>query len=517
MTISPAPAPSSSAASAPRFARDDWASAFRNVGVELSDVPVSAARGTIPEALVGTLYRNGPGRLERGGQWVHHPFDGDGMITALRFEGGSAVLRNRFVRTEGWQAEEQAGKFVYRGVFGTQKPGGVLANAFDLRLKNIANTHVVRLGDQLLALWEAAEPHALDPDTLETRGLSRLDGLLKPGEAFSAHPRFDPGHHGSPRMVTFGVKAGPTSTIRLMEFATQDDPAAGVKAGQLLAERRDSFKGFAFLHDFAITPHWAVFLQNAVAFNPLPFVLGQKGAAQCLASKPGQAGAFWLIPRPGAGNPAGAHASAPPLQVPAPEGFVFHHLNAFETPDGQELVVDSIVYADFPSIGPGTDFRQVDFDSIPEGQLMRCRINLETGAVRQEWLEQRCCEFACVNPARQGLDARYAWMAVAERERGNDPLQAIEKLDLATGERRLWSAAPRGFVSEPLMVPNPDAASADPATEDQGWVLCLVWNGARCASDLVILNAADLSEQAVLELPLAIPHGLHGSWVAAGA
>ena len=510
MTLAPS-------APAARFERSDWASSFRNVGVELSDVPVAAARGTIPTALVGTLYRNGPGRLERGGQWVHHPFDGDGMITALRFEGGQAVLRNRFVRTEGWQAEEQAERFVYRGVFGTQKPGGPLANAFDLRLKNIANTHVVRLGDQLLALWEAAEPHALDPDTLETRGLSRLDGLLKPGEAFSAHPRFDPGHHGSPRMVTFGVKAGPTSTIRLMEFATQDDPAAGVKAGQLLAERPDSFKGFAFLHDFAITPHWAVFLQNAVAFNPLPFVLGQKGAAQCLASKPGQAGAFWLIPRPGAGNPAGAHASAPPLQVPAPEGFVFHHLNAFETPDGQELVVDSIVYADFPSIGPGTDFRQVDFDSIPEGQLMRCRINLETGAVRQEWLEQRCCEFACVNPARQGLDARYAWMAVAERERGNDPLQAIEKLDLATGERRRWSAAPRGFVSEPLMVPNPDAASADPATEDQGWVLCLVWNGARCASDLVILNAADLSEQAVLELPLAIPHGLHGSWVAAGA
>ena len=506
---------------AARYDRADWASAFRNVGVELSDVPVEAARGAIPAGLVGTLYRNGPGRLERGGQWVHHPFDGDGMITALRFEGGRAVLRNRFVRTEGWQAEEQAGRFVYRGVFGTQKPGGPLANAFDLRLKNIANTHVVRLGDQLLALWEAAEPHALDPATLETRGLSRLDGLLKPGEAFSAHPRFDPGHHGDPRMVTFGVKAGPTSTIRLMEFATADAPASGVQAGQLLAERRDSFKGFAFLHDFAITPHWAVFLQNAVAFNPLPFVLGQKGAAQCLASKPGQAGAFWLVPRPGVTAGGGASAQAAPIQVPAPEGFVFHHLNAFESADGRELVVDSIVYADFPSIGPETDFREVDFQAIPEGQLMRCRIDLELArteparAVRQEWLEQRCCEFACVNPARQGLDARYAWMAVTERERGNDPLQAIEKLDLTTGERRLWSAAPRGFVSEPLMVPDPDAAGA--VAEDRGWVLCLVWNGARCASDLVILNAADLREQAVLELPLAIPHGLHGSWVAAGA
>ncbi|MEO1002287.1 MAG: carotenoid oxygenase family protein [Cyanobacteria bacterium J06638_7] len=504
-----APAPHSPAG----YDRSDWASAFRNVASELSGEPLSAARGAIPPELGGCLYRNGPGRLERGGRWVHHPFDGDGMITALHFEQGRARISNRFVRTTGWQAEEAAGRFVYRGVFGTEKPGGLLANAFDLRLKNIANTHVVRLGEQLLALWEAAEPHALDPDTLETRGITLLDGALKPGEAFAAHPRFDPGHHGGRRMVTFGVKAGPTSTIRLMEFAAADDPANGVAAGQLLAERRDSFRGFAFLHDFAITPQWAVFLQNAIAFNPLPYVFGQKGAAQCLASKPGEAGQFWLVPRPGT-EAAARHPQ--PLRVPAPEGFVFHHLNAFEDRSSGELVVDSIYYADFPSIGPDTDFRAVDFATIPEGQLLRCRIDLEQAgrdpatAVRQHWLEQRCCEFATVHPARQGLEPRYAWMAVAERERGNDPLQAIEKLDLVSGERRLWSAAPRGFVSEPVVVPRPGATA-----EDDGWLLCLVWNGARCASDLVILNAADMGEQAVLELPLAIPHGLHGSWAPA--
>ena len=479
------------------YDRADWASAFRNVGVELDGVELTASRGTIPPELGGTLYRNGPGRLERGGQWVHHPFDGDGMIAALRFAGGKAVLRNRFVRTEGWLAEEQAGRFVYRGVFGTQKPGGVAANAFDLRLKNIANTHVVRLGDQLLALWEAAEPHALDPDTLETEGISLLGGVLKKGEAFSAHPRFDPGHHGDSRMVTFGVKTGPSSTVRLMEFSCAD--------GRLLSERRDSFKGFAFLHDFAITPNWAVFLQNAVSFNPLPFVLGQKGAAQCLASKPGEAGQFWLVPR--------GDAKAKPVLVPAPEGFVFHHLNAFEDGATGELVVDSIFYDDFPSIGPETDFREIDFDTIPAGRLQRCRIDTATAAVAVEVLEERCCEFAMVNPTRQGLDARYAWMAVAGRERGNDPLQAIEKLDLHTGQRHVWSAAPRGFVSEPVMVPRSATGGAAPA-EDDGWVLVPVWNGARCASDLVILNASDLSEQAVLELPLAIPYGLHGSWAA---
>ena len=501
-----------------RYDRADWASAFRNVHQELSDLPLQASRGTIPAELVGTLYRNGPGRLERGGHWVHHPFDGDGMITALRFETGQLSLTNRFVRTEGWLAEEKAGKPLYRGVFGTQKPGGPLANAFDLRLKNIANTHVVRLADQLLALWEASSPHALDPRTLETQGITLLDGVLKPGEAFSAHPRFDPGHHGEERMVTFGVKSGPRSTIRLMEFATSEGPA-GEPAGRLLSERADSFGGFAFLHDFAITPNWAVFLQNAIAFNPLPFVLGQKGAAQCLASKPGGQAQFWLIPRDG-----GAYAGQPPRIVPAPQGFVFHHLNAWEIseagPDGfggqvegPALVVESIFYADFPSIGPDTDFRQVDFDLIPEGLLERCTIDLADGTVRTERLSERCCEFAMVNPRREGLFSQYAWMAVAERETGNDPLQAIKKLDLVSGERRVWSAAPRGFVSEPLMVPRPATPGGPEPAEDDGWVLTLIWNGARCASDLVILDAASLEELAVVELPLAIPYGLHGSFV----
>ena len=236
--MSPAIVPPLSDLSSPQgtFDRDDWAGAFRNVEVELENEPLVAVRGEIPPDLSGCLYRNGPGRLERAGRLVHHPFDGDGMICALRFSEGGAVFTNRFVRTEGWLAEEAADQVLYRGVFGTQKPGGPLANAFDLRLKNIANTHVVRLGDDLLALWEASSPYALDPVTLETRGLTLLDGVLKSGEAFSAHPRFDPGHHGEPRMVTFGVKTGPRSTLRLMEFATE-----GPRAGQLVSDRSDRF------------------------------------------------------------------------------------------------------------------------------------------------------------------------------------------------------------------------------------------------------------------------------------
>ena len=482
---------------APRhFNRHAWAGGYCNVEKELNQVAINPVKGSVPKELSGFFYRNGPGRLERKGQRVHHPFDGDGMITSIHFKNGQLSLSNKFVRTEGWKKEEAKGKFIYRGVFGTQRPGGAIANAFDLRFKNIANTHVVKLGDQLLALWEAAGPHALDPITLETYGLSTLEGVLKPDEPFSAHPRFDPGHYGEKRMVTFGVKAGPKSIVRLMEFASE-----GKNSGQLISNREDKFNGFSFLHDFAITPNWAVFLQNAISFNPLPFILGQKGAAQCLSSKPGGKGKFLLIPRD-----SGVFAGQPPRSFEAPDGFVFHHLNAWE--EKEEVIIESIHYPDFPEVGPQEDFLRMDFDSIPAGILSRCRINLNNQKVTTTRFSEQCCEFAMTNPQKQGFSARYSWMAIAEQKKGYAPLQAIKKLDLINSEQCIWSAAPLGFVSEPLMVPKPGSQ-----IEDDGWIMLLVWNGNRGGTDLVILKAQDLSEEAIVELPISIPHGLHGSWV----
>ena len=478
------------------FDRQDWASAYCNVEKELSDLELQASQGQIPKELCGTLFRNGPGRLERAGQWVHHPFDGDGMIASMHFQNGKASFSNRFVRTEAWKAEEAAGKFLYRGVFGTQKPGGAIANAFDLRLKNIANTHVIQLGDQLLALWEASSPHALNPKSLETHGLSNLNGVLKKGEAFSAHPRFDPGHHGEPRMVTFGVKTGPKSTIRVMEFGTKGD-----QAGKLISDRKDNFNGFAFLHDFAITPNWTLFLQNAIEFKPLPYILGKKGAAQCLSSKAHSKAKFWLVPRE-----CGNFAGQAPRIIDAPNGFVFHHLNAWEK--DKEIILESIFYKDFPSISPNEDFREINFDLIPEGILTRCHINLSNNEVTKTRLSEQCCEFGMVNPRLQGRNARYGWMAIAECKTGNGPLQGIKKHDLITNEQIIWSAAPRGFVSEPVMIPK-----ATSHIEDEGWVLVLTWNSERKATDLVILNAKSLKQEALINLPIAIPHGLHGSWV----
>ncbi len=486
---------SSSGDSSQNYDQEDWANAYCNVDHELSNIQLKLVTGEVPTELKGVFYRNGLGQLERDGYWVHHPFDGDGMITAMTFKDKKVFLTNRFVRTNAWEEEEEAGKFIYRGVFGTQKKGGAIANFLDLRLKNIANTNVVKLGDQLLALWEASTPYALNPESLETYGISLLNGVLKPNEAFSAHPRFDPGHHGAPRMVTFGVNTGPTSKIKLMEFASQ-----GADAGKLLSSKQISIKGFAFLHDFAITPNWAVFMQNAIDFNPIPFLLGRKGAAQCLSSTSKRKAKFLLIPRD-----CGSFSEHEPKEFEAPDGFVFHHLNAHE--NDNNIILESIFYNSFPSINPNEDFRKVDFKKYPEGILKRCELNILEGSFNITNLSDQCCEFPMVNPNFQGLNARYSWMASTIQKNGNAPLQAIKKMDFVNNQELYWQASSREFVSEPLMVPRQSSLA-----EDQGWILILIWNGARNASDLIILNSNDLSLQAKLELPIGIPHGLHGSW-----
>ncbi len=450
--------------------------------------------GEIPQNLKGTLFRNGPGLFEIEGIPIRHPFDGDGMITAFTFPGDGRVhFRNKYVRTEGYVQEQASGKMIYRGVFGTQRPGGWLKNAFDLRLKNIANTNVIYWGQKLLALWEAAEPHRLDPQTLDTIGLDYLDGVLNPGDTFSAHPWVDPHSEidgDEPVLVNFSLKTGLSSTITIFEFNPE---------GKLLRRHSHSIPGFAFIHDFALTPNYAIFVQNAVSFNPFPFLFGLNGAGECVHFQPNKPAKVILIPR------------KPPYdQVKILEtqaGFIFHHANAFEA-DGQ-VYLDSICYDSLPQIQPDTPYKAVKFDELDPGQLWRFTIDPTLKTVQRELIEARACEFPTLNPELVGRKPRYLYSAAAHNPTGNAPLQAILKLDLETGERQLHSFALRGFAGEPVFVPKSDANQ-----EDDGWLLTLVYNAAYHRSDLVILDAKNLNQGpiATLQLKGHIPYGLHGNW-----
>ena len=474
--------------SALSYTREDWKKGYDSQLEEFA-YWVEDIEGEIPAELSGTVFRNGPGLTDINGYRLRHPFDGDGMISSMAFQNGKAFYRNKFVRTEGYLAEQASGKPEYRGVFGTQKPGGWLANAFDLRLKNIANTHVVYWGGKLLALWEAAEPHRLDPNTLDTVGIEYLDGLLKAGDPFAAHPKFDPDCNGEQRMVNFSVKTGLSSTISLFEFSPD---------GSLAHQHKHSVAGFAFMHDFAITPNYCVFVQNPVSFNPIPFVTGFKGAAECIQFNPKAPTKIVVIPRNG--QDAVRFYDTEPC-------FVFHHANAFEQ-DGK-LILDSICYDNFPSIEDAEDYSQVDFDHVPASNLWRFTVDLATEAVNVDVLIERACEFPTMNPQNVGRDYRYLYLGAAHGSTGNAPLQALIKRDMETGEEQLWSAAPRGFGGEPLFVARPDADQ-----EDDGWLLLWLYNAERDRTELAIFNAQDITPGPIAKVNLKhrVPYGLHGSF-----
>jgi all-trans-8'-apo-beta-carotenal 15,15'-oxygenase len=476
------------------YNRTDWQGGYESLYQEF-DYWIDDIEGQIPPELQGTLFRNGPGLLDINGQRIHHPFDGDGMISRISFVNGRAHFRNRFVRTEGYVKEQKAGKILYRGVFGTQKPGGWLANLFDFNIKNIANTNVIYWGSKLLALWEAAEPHRLDPYTLETLEREYFDGVLSTGEAFSAHPRLDPScnqDNGAPCLVNFSIQPGLSTKITIFEL----NPA-----GQIIRKHAHSVPGFCFIHDFVITPNYCIFFQNPVTFNPVPLALGIRAAGECIKFNPNQPTRIIVIPR----NPNAGKTDVKTLETQS--GFVFHHINAFEV--GDEIVIDSICYESLPEVEPESDFRQVDFEAIAPGQLWRFTLQLQNETVQKELIESRCCEFPSIHPNNVGRPYRYLYIGAAHAEIGNAPLQAILKIDLDSGERQLWSAAPRAFMGEPIFVPRPGSEK-----EDDGWLLALVYDAAHHRSDVVILDASDLNKEPIARLHLKhhVPYGLHGSF-----
>ncbi len=469
------------------YSLQDWQGGYESLKEEF-DYWIDDIEGEIPLDLAGTLFRNGPGLLDINGQRLHHPFDGDGMISRVTFTNGRAHFRNRFVQTQGYLAEQKAGKILYRGVFGTEKPGGWLANIFDLKIKHIANTNIIYWGDKLLALWEAAEPYLLDPQTLETLGNEYFDGGLAKKEAFSAHPRIDP----RGKLVNFAIKPGLLTTITIFELNSQ---------GKITSKQNHQVDGFCFIHDFVITENYSIFFQNPVKFNPLPYLLGISSAGQSIKFQKNQPTKIIIIPR-------GQKAQTEKVRILETQaGFIFHHVNAFEI--GEEIIIDSICYQSLTDVEPNSDYRETDFEKNAPGQIWRFNLNLSNNKVENHLISDRPCEFPVIHPHNVGKSYRYLYAAGGDQKGVNAPLQGIFKYDLELGIEELWTAAPRGFTGEPIFVPRPNSQ-----IEDDGWLITLVYDAQYHRSDVVILDGANLSQGAIAKLHLKhhIPYGLHGNF-----
>ena len=70
----------------------------------------------------------------------------------------------------------------------------------------------------------------------------------------------------------------------------------------------------------------------------------------------------------------------------------------------------------------------------------------------------------------------------------------------------MWETA-QHFPSEPIFVPNPSGTA-----EDTGVLLTVVFDMSRRKSYVLVLDARDLSELAVVYLNTVVPFSAHGSY-----
>lgn len=416
--------------------------------------------GALPEELCGRYLRNGPNPVVAPDPGRYHWFTGDGMVHGVRLAAGRAEwYRNRWVRSREVAA-----------ALGEPPHDGPVHGGMDFA----ANTNVIGHAGTTLALVEAgALPVELTYE-LETAGPTTFGDTLPGG--YTAHPKRDPvtGElHAISYFPGWGTRVGYTvvGTDGRVGHATE------IEVGGLVS-----------IHDTAITERYVVVYDLPVT---LSWAAVEEGASFPYRWDPTYRARIGLLPLGGDG--------AETRWIDVEPCYVFHTLNAFD--DGERVVVDVVRHDSvFATVTNGPA------DAPPV--LERWTVDPAAGVVKQERLDDRPQEFPRVDERRVGRPHRYGWSSAIGAEVGQ--ADAIVKHDLQRGISEVRPIGAGSGPSEPVFVPR----GVD-AGEDDGWVLCLSYDQARDASDLVVLNAGDFTgePQAVVHLPARVPVGFHGNWV----
>ncbi|MFM2063130.1 MAG: hypothetical protein RLZZ507_2800 [Cyanobacteriota bacterium] len=462
-----------------------WAKAISQPATEFPPTQLPIIAGKIPDGLRGTLYRNGPGRLERGGVSVGHWFDGDGAILAVHFTDAGATGVYRYVQTAGYKQEEAAGKLLY-GNYGMTAPG-IIWNQWIKPVKNAANTSVLALPDKLLALWEGGKPHALDLQSLETWGEDDLSGLTN-GLSYSAHYKQDA---ITGEIFNFGVTPGLNGTLNVYKSDY---------SGKIIQRVAYPLNGVPLIHDFVLAGEYLIFFINPVRLNLVPVLLGLSNYSDCLEWQPYLGTKIMVFDR---------ETLSLVSQGETEPWFNWHFTNGY-VDDSGTVIVDFAKYADFQT---NEYLRQVatgETQTVAKTILTRVQINPQTGKVIEiETLLNRTCEFPSVPAKNVGKFSRYSYMSIfrAGTDIEGEILNCIAGFDHQTGTLTEANLEENLYPSEPLHV-------QDTQNSDQGWVLTVVYDGNTDSSEVWIFDSQRLNEEPVckLRLPNVIPHSFHGTW-----
>lgn len=455
-----------------------WAGAIAQPAIEFPLTPLPILAGNIPSGLRGTLYRNGPGRLERGGRPVGHWFDGDGAILAVDFTDGGATAVYRYVQTPGYKQEAAADKLLY-GNYGMTAPGPIW-NQWLKPTKNAANTSVLVLPDKLLALWEGGKPHALDLQTLETWGENDLGGLT-PGLSYSAHYKTDA---KTGEIFNFGISPGKNPTLNVYKSDA---------TGKIIQKAAHPINGLPLVHDFVLAGKYLVFFIPPVRLNIFPILLGISSYSDCLQWQPQLGTQILIIDR---------ETLSLVSRSETEPWFQWHFANGYVDSSGA-IIVDIARYEDFQTNQYLKEVATGETHTAAKSTFSRVNLNPQTGKVTAiVQLSDQHCEFPNVPRQYVGQASPYTYMSTFRRETdiSTEILNAIARFDHTTDTLTKADLGENRYCSEPIPV--------------QDWVITVVYDGNTHHSEVWVFDSDRLNDEPVcqLQLPSVIPHSFHGTW-----
>ncbi|PSN67784.1 carotenoid oxygenase [Corynespora cassiicola Philippines] len=460
--------------------------------------------GTIPPDINGTFYRIQPDHrfpplFEED---IH--FNGDGAVSAFRFENGHVDFRQRYVHTARFEAETRARRALlgkYRNPFtDNEMVRGIVRTA--------SNTNIVFWRGVLLAMKEDGPPFAMDPVTLETIGRYDFEGQVT-SPTFTAHPKFDP---ETGEMVCFGYEAGGDGHDGSVDIVVYTIDKEGRKTEECWYKA--PFCGM--IHDCALTENWLVLPLTPIKVDAERL----KRGGNHFAWDPDEDQWYGIVPRRG-GKPEDI------VWLRADNGFHGHVAGSFETPDGK-IVCDLTVASDnvfffFPPDSP---------TPTPTSLLQRNKLVSDT----YRWIfDPKAPKNTRIQPERLfGINGEFSriddrvltkpynhfWQCIIDPTKPYDfakcgppaggLFNVIGHFEWESGRRDLWFAGPTCTFQEPVFVPR-----AGSSEEGDGYLMALLNHLDVLRNDILIFDARELAKGplAVVHLPVKLRLGLHGNFI----
>jgi len=442
---------------------------------DASDMKVA---GTIPQDLEGNFLRIGPNPAHLFSEEAYHTFDGDGMIHAIEFRNGSAHYRNRYVQTEGFKLEQERGDWIYKGMNSMMDPTPSRVPDGAPTSKNLANTAFAYHNNTLYALHEPSQPTVVTLPELQTQGPTDFDSKLT--HPFTAHPKVD---QKSGDMMTFGYAFQPP----YVTYSVINS------AGELVHTTPVTIEKPVFMHDFAVTEKYSLFLDFPITLDIERAIAG----GPALDFEPEHGSRIGVMPR------FGTDADVRWFEVET--GSVVHTANAWD--EGDEIVLQASRSKTSDIAGAGL---AADNLEDTQGLLYEWRINLKTGSVAERVLSDVHCDFTRVNDVHACHQTQFVYGAVFNAERPFT-FDGVMKFDNKTNATTTFHYGKNRYGGEAVFAPKTDAKA-----EDDGYLICFVQDEATSNSECLILDAQDLSAGpvATISIPYRVPYGFHSGWVA---